>query len=292
MPRELTLWVFAFVLFSGLSQADGDRPSTSPVEVGIFVIDISQVKELEQAVVVDFVVIARWQQPDLADAEAVGLRTFPLAAVDSPRLFVMNSRKLLKKLDDVVEVDPAGAVAYRQRYQGTLTVPMNLEDFPVDQQEVVFEVGSMEHAGRVLVKDEVRSGPMKPFTVAGWEVVDEGVRESRGIAPDGVTSLSLVTAQYRAKRNSLFFTWKLFIPLGLIVFMAYAVFWLDPTLIGTQIGVATSTVFTLIAYNFALSDILPRISYLTRADFFLVGCMFLVFGALGDPAPLPCPSHQ
>ena len=70
--------------------------------------------------------------------------------------------------------------------------------------------------------------------------------------------------------------------LGLIVFMAYAVFWLDPTLIGTQIGVATSTVFTLIAYNFALSDILPRISYLTRADFFLVGCMFLVFGALGE----------
>ena len=64
--------------------------------------------------------------------------------------------------------------------------------------------------------------------------------------------------------------------------MAYAVFWLDPTVLSTQISISTSTVFTLIAYNFALSSILPQVSYLTRADLYLIGCMLLVFGALGE----------
>ena len=84
----------------------------------------------------------------------------------------------------------------------------------------------------------------------------------------------------RSRRRRL--RWGQFSLLGLIVLMAYAVFWLDPTVLGPQIGIATSTVFTLIAYNFALSNILPPISYHTRAALYLMGCMLLVFGALGE----------
>ncbi|MEE2672835.1 MAG: hypothetical protein VX466_03515 [Myxococcota bacterium] len=31
-----------------------------------------------------------------------------------------------------------------------------------------------------------------------------------------------------------------------------------------------------------MSSILPHISYLTRADLYLMGCMLLVFGVLGE----------
>jgi gamma-aminobutyric acid receptor subunit beta len=108
------------------------------------------------------------------------------------------------------------------------------------------------------------------------------LRGGNQVAPDGIHMYPKVTAGYTAVRNGLFFTWKLFVPLGLIVMMAYTVFWLDPTLLSTQIAIATSTVFTLIAYNFALSNILPQVSYLTRADVYLLGSMLLVFSALGE----------
>jgi len=71
-------------------------------------------------------------------------------------------------------------------------------------------------------------------------------------------------------------------PLGLIVFMAWTVFWIDPKHLAPQIGVSTATVFTLIAFQLGLGRFLPRVSYLTRADKFLLGATGLVFLALGE----------
>ena len=231
----------------------------------------------------DFLVIARWERPDLADPAAPEMRMLPLDQVDSPLLLVLNSRKLRKKLEPIVEVSRTGTVLFRQRYQGTLSTPMNLENFPMDRQLFKVEVGSLDNRNRFLIPDEARSGPMQTFTVAGWAVAEEEpMLAGDALAPDGVNTFSTVTAVYAAERNSVFFAWKLFIPLGLIVLMAYTVFWLDPTVLSTQVSISTSTVFTLIAYNFALSSILPQVSYLTRADLYLIGCMLLVFGALGE----------
>jgi hypothetical protein len=252
------------------------------VDVAIYVVDISRIQEIDQAIVADFLVVARWQRPDLADPSAPEIRTLSIDEVDSPRLIVLNSRKLRQKIEPIVEVSRTGTVLFRQRYQGTLSTPMNLENFPMDRQLFKIEVGTLDHKARTLVPDERRSGAMQDFTVAGWKVEEDRMFAADQLAPDGVNTFSTVTAVYAAERNSVFFAWKLFIPLGLIVLMAYTVFWLDPTVLSTQIGISTSTVFTLIAYNFALSTILPQVSYLTRADLYLIGCMLLVFGALGE----------
>jgi hypothetical protein len=254
----------------------------APIEVGVYVIDISEIQEREQSVVADFAVIATWHQNELADPDAPELRRVPLNKVDSPRLFILNGRKLRERFDRFAEIDRSGRVIYRQRYQGTLSAPMHLENFPLDVQTFEIVIGTLDHRSRTLLADPSRSGSMKSFTVAGWMVHPEKLQAGKQLAPDGVHHYPTLSAIYTAKRNALFFAWKLFIPLGLIVCMAYTVFWLDPTVLGPQIGIATSTVFTLIAYNFALSNILPPISYLTRADLYLMGCMLLVFGALGE----------
>ena len=281
MLRFLALLLVAI---GPLSEALASPPPTveRPVYVAVYVVDISRVQELEQAIMADFLVIARWERPDLADPSAPEIRTFSIDEVDSPRLIVLNSRRLRQKIEPIAEVSRTGTVLFRQRYQGTLSTPMDLENFPMDRQLFKIEVGTLDHKERTLVPDERRSGAMHEFTVAGWEVEEDRMLAADQLAPDGVNTFSTVTAVYAAQRNSVFFAWKLFIPLGLIVLMAYTVFWLDPTVLSTQIGISTSTIFTLIAYNFALSSILPQVSYLTRADLYLIGCMLLVFGALGE----------
>lgn len=280
----LRLLSLVLMVIGPLSQALASPPTTvkRPVYVGVYVVDISRIQEIDQAIMADFLVIARWERPDLADPSAPELRTFPIGEVDSPRLVVINSRKLRQKLEPIAEVSRTGTVLFRQRYQGTLSTPMDLKNFPMDRQLFKIEVGTLDHKARRLVPDERRSGAMHEFTVAGWEVEEAPMLAADQLAPDGVNVFSTVTAVYAAERNSVFFAWKLFIPLGLIVLMAYTVFWLDPTVLSTQIGISTSTIFTLIAYNFALSSILPQVSYLTRADLYLIGCMLLVFAALGE----------
>ena len=83
-----------------------------------------------------------------------------------------------------------------------------------------------------------------------------------------------------ARREVQYYLLKVLAPLMLIVFMSWAVFWIDPQQIGAQIGLSATAILTLVAYQFALADLLPRISYLTRADRFTLSSSVLVFLAL------------
>ncbi len=85
-----------------------------------------------------------------------------------------------------------------------------------------------------------------------------------------------------AKRNAGFHFWKVLVPLAMIVAMAWAVFWIDPEQLAPQMGVSTASVLTLIAFQFSLGYLLPRVSYLTRADRFVLGASTLVFLALAE----------
>jgi hypothetical protein len=62
--------------------------------------------------------------------------------------------------------------------------------------------------------------------------------------------------------------------------MSWIVFWIDPTQSGTQISVAVTSMLTLIAYRFAIGTTLPKVSYLTRLDFFILASTVLVFTSL------------
>ena len=64
--------------------------------------------------------------------------------------------------------------------------------------------------------------------------------------------------------------------------MAGTVFWIDPSEMAAQLGISTASVLTLIAFQFSLGHLLPRISYLTRADKFVLGSTILVFLALAE----------
>ena len=62
--------------------------------------------------------------------------------------------------------------------------------------------------------------------------------------------------------------------------MSWMVFWIDPSLVASQISVSVTAMLTLIAYRFALSGNVPRPPYLTRLDYFLVGLTAAVFVTL------------
>ena len=69
-------------------------------------------------------------------------------------------------------------------------------------------------------------------------------------------------------------------PLVLIVIMSWAVFWINPKEAGTQISISTASMLTLIAYRFTVDLLVPKVSYMTRLDLFILGSTFLVFFSL------------
>jgi hypothetical protein len=73
----------------------------------------------------------------------------------------------------------------------------------------------------------------------------------------------------------------MFLPMSLIVFMSWTAFWIQPNVVPPRIAISTASIFSLIAFGFSIRLSLPRVSYVTRADIFVIGCTLLVFLALG-----------
>ena len=69
--------------------------------------------------------------------------------------------------------------------------------------------------------------------------------------------------------------------MSLIVFMSWTAFWIQPNVVPPRIAISTASIFSLIAFGFSIRLSLPRVSYVTRADVFVIGCTLLVFLALG-----------
>lgn len=54
-------------------------------------------------------------------------------------------------------------------------------------------------------------------------------------------------------------------------------FWLNPNYLGTQIALSATVMVILVVFQLNLVTVLPRDSYLTRVDRFVLGSLFLVF---------------
>jgi hypothetical protein len=285
--------VFALAATPATSEVEGigqsqDRPGTegkpTTVHVGVYVLDVTKVDDESQSFTADLHFSGRWHDPRLARPEGSDERRIPLDQVWHPDLDLLNQREVDLRLPEVVTVDEEGNVHYRQRFYGTLSSPLDLRDFPFDEQVLPIHIMSYVYDPQeiTLVLDEARTGRFGDFSVAGWQVELGETRVYAELIRSLGQERARMTLELIGQRDVGFYLYTVILPLSLIVMMAWAVFWIDPDHLPSQVGLSTASVFTLIAFRLSLRLMLPPISYMTRADAFLLGATLLVFLALGE----------
>jgi hypothetical protein len=190
---------------------------------------------------------------------------------------------LSKSFDDVVTIDTEGNVTYFQRYYGELSFEHDLRDFPLDSHMLPIELISRGYSPKevALVAGElVDQG--ETFSIVDWEVGHGAPRSGTVYIKPVDRHLTAFYYEIPARRYAAFYIWKVVVPLSLIVFMSWAVFLIEPSQAGPQIGISTASVLTLILFQFHLSKLVPSVPYFTRADHFSTGAMLLVFMALAE----------
>lgn len=105
------------------------------------------------------------------------------------------------------------------------------------------------------------------------------------VTPDG-RELAAFTRELAARRQAMAYVYQFVIPLTFIVCMSWAAFWMAPENLAPRQGIAVTSMLTVIAYRFVLANQLPRVAYLTRFDYLLLGCTTLVFLVLVGAASL------
>ena len=268
----------------------GERPNATgaatSVSVSLYVIDIDAIDDVKQRFSVDMFVNIAWSDPRLAlpEDERSGLnRTLPLNEIWTPRGLIVNDRGLRPHLPLIADVDGHGNVQYRQRFSGELAVDLDLREFPFDRQHLPIDIISYQYSPDNLHFSSTASTSRdeREFSAEGWrfKMLDPEMGEFT-IPAAGIVRPRL-TYVVEAQRNVRYHLLTMFLPISLIIFMSWTAFWLHPNLVPTRIAISTASIFSLIAFGFSIRLSLPPVSYLTRSDMFVTGCMLLVFLALG-----------
>jgi hypothetical protein len=192
-------------------------------------------------------------------------------------------KSAVKQFEEIVWVDCRGNVEYGQILYGDFLTTANIKEFPFDQRFLKIEFVSTKYETNELqfVKNEKATGRDEQFSITDWNIGEIPIAESAVYHfKPGNQELASFIYKLTAIRNYNFFLWKVIAPLVLIVFMSWAVFWIPPSQLGPQIGLSVTSMLTLIAYRFAIGNIVPDVDYLTRFDKFVFGSTLLVFLAL------------
>lgn len=292
MKRTWTVgYVFLFLLSIGFTQwTEAQDLTTRPVPekgptvvtVRLAVLNIEQVKGADQTFTADIAFQAEWQDDRLRHSGSEQIRK-PLSEVWNPRFQILNRQRVQYTFPEDVMISPEGRVGLLQRAWGQFSEPLVLSDFPFDTQDFSITLVAPGHEeGMVeLVEDPERPTRVNDsFTIPDWETLDWTSAISNRPILKGERGLPTFEASISMKRNSQYYFSNVILPLFLIIGMSWIVFWIPSSQMGPRISVSVTAMLTLTAYRFAIGASLPKIAYLTRLDWFILGSSILVFLSL------------
>jgi hypothetical protein len=183
-----------------------------------------------------------------------------------------------------------GSLSLFETVNAVAKIDLDLRRYPIDQQrlEVVFHVLGFDSKEIVLrLEPDYNDGDLnidESFQMPQWHLTriksSIGTRNTPLIGKGATTSTFTVSIDLQ--RSSFFILRLVILPLIIIVMLSWSVFWMDKSSLGDRISVSFIGILTAVTYQVVLSEILPRISYVTLINdgflnvSFLIMCMTVI----------------
>lgn len=192
-------------------------------------------------------------------------------------LFNQQDRRWTQNQLAVIAYD--GSVYYFERFTVTIQAPnFDFQQYPYDKQ--IFDI-----AVDLLIPEEFYIyAPLEGFSAVGKKLGVEawivtGFDESISSQNYG----SRYSFDFTAKRNTGYFLFRLWIPLGLIISVSWITFFLKDYV--KRIEITAGNLLLFIAFNFTIGDDLPKLGYITFADSimmvtFLISALVVMFNVV------------
>jgi len=201
-----------------------------------------------------------------------------------PQVVLVNESGMYEKDGVLLRVHPDGSMILFETVDAVAKVDLDLRRYPLDSQrlEAVFEVLGFD-SNEVVLRVGPGSGDgvlnLDPlFRMPQWYLTginsSIGTRNTSFIGNGAATSTFVVSMDLQRR---FFFVLRLVIlPLLIIVMLSWSVFWMDKSSLGDRISVSFIGILTAVTYQVVLSEILPRISYVTLTNGFLNISFFIM----------------
>jgi hypothetical protein len=256
------------------------RPVT-PVEIGLRMDQITGVDQRSENFGVVVSLLLKWQDPRLAFApESCRCRLkifngdafsqFVLAQESNwPDFVLFNQQGNRWSQKRLATVYPDGQVSYLERFGATLqAADFKFHRFPFDTQTFSIRIDLVKPVWDYAFRE------LKGFSEVGTRLGEEewlvtGFDSRITTETDTVDfPTSSFTFRFNATRHLDYYMYRIFLPILIIVLVSWFGFFLRDY--GKRVDVAGANLLLFIAFNFTISNDLPRLGYLTFLDTFLV----------------------
>jgi hypothetical protein len=260
----------------------GQKPSArgpTLVAVGLFIVEVTEVNEVDNTFTIEGFMDNVWCDPDRVSAprQEPELLIGPVAAARLERgwnpniTFVDEIEAPIKENEELI-LRPNGTVEYKQKVNVTLEARYDLRRFPFDRQTLAIELESFDWPAKDL---ELRGqsdmvGFSERFEIPEWRAVavDSHIKEVK--EPRDREPFSELVVTLDVDRESGFYVWKILVPLVLLVAISWSVFWMSGESLPARIGISFTGILTVVAYQFVINEVLPKVTYFTLWDTILL----------------------
>lgn len=257
-------------------------PPASPttVKVGLFIRQITSVDQISEDFSIEAFMDWEWLDPRLAfDAEAYGYgeKLFVNEELEAllfrneiwwPELEITNERGSRDTEERALAIHPDGTVLYRERFSAKIQADFKLSRFPFDDQEFHIYIESFiyESHDLVIVPDLDVIGFGDNLGEEEWvlEKITPQINAREDVRSETGDTFSELELDLTLDRHVEFYIYRILVPLFSIITIFCATFWLNNYEI--QLTASTTGLLTLVAFDFAISESLPNLAYLTFLD--------------------------
>ncbi len=248
------------------------------ISVGVYILQITSIDQTDEEFSIEGFMDWIWHDPRLAfDAEEYGAAhtEFVNEEVKSllfrnqiwwPDLEITNERGKRAIEDRVLTVHADGKVEYMERFHASIQADFNLKKFPFDPQTFHIRLESFIYPHTIvqLGINEHRIGYSDHLGEEEWVLskVTPVIADREEIRSD--EAFSEFTLELDLHRQTGFYFFRIFVPLISIITVFCGTFLLSDY--KTQLTANTTTFLTLVAFNFAIANSLPKLAFLTFLD--------------------------
>ncbi|KAJ3121449.1 hypothetical protein HK100_012388 [Physocladia obscura] len=206
-----------------------------------------------------------------------------------PDIYFYNEAAAMTALDASFKLKAAGLLYWSRHFLMVFAADLDLTKFPYDSQSLDLQLVSYSYDNATIILDWFSTGavfpdpisdPTNPLKADLWTInsVDNSSTNMNEVV--GQTDYSLLTVSIGVTRIPTYYVTRYIIPLFVIALASSAQYWIDSAAVSTRVGAGVTLLLAIVSFMFLLSGDLPKVSYNTRMDNFVLACFFFIFFGL------------
>lgn len=267
----------------GLTNRSAIRADKVAVYIRVVFLKIGEIDTLKENFAADAFIQARWREPQFDNKRDINIEEIEWDKYWNPKLYVENNLGEPKETiwQTLLFNQKGEAMVYeRRRIKGCFLENLELDEFPFDTQDLTLTVTTERSEAEIELEEdnsEISSINVQSFVdEQEWRLhshVETWKRLTTRIYQNSKYKHAALSTSCRASRRPGFFIWNIFLVMLFICSLAFATFTVELALPQNRLQLSFILLLTTITFKFVVSQTLPRISYLTYLDKYILTSM-------------------